>query len=89
MVVVANLVVVVVRACVQFGGGGGTLRGGDIVKVKYPLVDGDGEEVGDLSLESIKDEEVATVDGVFEGAFGALEGLEVEALMDAMKVYGG
>ncbi|GKD39550.1 hypothetical protein Tco_1259757, partial [Tanacetum coccineum] len=53
-----------------------------------PLVDGDGEEVGDLSLESIEDEEVATVDGVFEGAFGAL-GLEVEALMDAMKVYGG
>ncbi|GJZ78734.1 reverse transcriptase domain-containing protein [Tanacetum coccineum] len=35
-------------------------------------VDGDVEEVGDLSLESMEDEEVATVDGVFEGAFGAL-----------------
>ncbi|GJS15040.1 hypothetical protein Tco_0409512 [Tanacetum coccineum] len=42
------------------------------VEVKYPFVDGDVEEVGDLSLESIKDEEVATVDGVFEGTFGAL-----------------
>nr|GEZ04993.1 nucleotide-binding alpha-beta plait domain-containing protein [Tanacetum cinerariifolium] len=37
-----------------------------------PLVDGDVEKVGDLSLESIEDEEVATVDGVFEGAFGTL-----------------
>nr|GEW37817.1 hypothetical protein [Tanacetum cinerariifolium] len=52
---------------------------------KEPLVDGDVEEVGDLSLESIEDEEVATVDGDFEGEFGAL-GLEVEALVDAMKV---
>ncbi|GJR67958.1 putative reverse transcriptase domain-containing protein, partial [Tanacetum coccineum] len=33
---------------------------------------GNVEEVGDLSLESNEDEEVATVDGVFEGAFGAL-----------------
>ncbi|GJY56321.1 retrovirus-related pol polyprotein from transposon TNT 1-94 [Tanacetum coccineum] len=54
------------------GGGGGTLGGGDIVEVKYPLVDGDVEEVGDLSLESMEDEEVATVDEVFESAFGAL-----------------
>ncbi|GJT30835.1 hypothetical protein Tco_0911110 [Tanacetum coccineum] len=53
---------------------------------KRPLVDGDVEEVGDLSLESMEDEEVATVDGVFEGAFGELEGLEVEALVDAMEV---
>ncbi|GKC49726.1 putative reverse transcriptase domain-containing protein [Tanacetum coccineum] len=37
-----------------------------------PLVDSNVEEVGDLSLESIEDEEVATVDGFFEGAFGAL-----------------
>ncbi|GKF17906.1 hypothetical protein Tco_0062824, partial [Tanacetum coccineum] len=28
--------------------------------------------VGDLSLEAMNDEEVALVDGVFEGAFGAL-----------------
>ncbi|GKC26297.1 hypothetical protein Tco_1033591, partial [Tanacetum coccineum] len=53
-----------------------------------PLVNGDVEEVSDLSLESMKDEEVATVDGVFEGAFGAL-GLEMEALVDAIEVYGG
>nr|GEX28672.1 hypothetical protein [Tanacetum cinerariifolium] len=44
--------------------------------------------VGDLSLESIEDEEAATVDEVFEGAFWAL-GLEAEALVDAMEVYGG
>ncbi|GKF07555.1 hypothetical protein Tco_0041779 [Tanacetum coccineum] len=44
----------------------------EVVRVLKPLVDGDVEEVGDLSLESMEDEEVATVDGVFEGAFGAL-----------------
>nr|GEU43984.1 reverse transcriptase domain-containing protein [Tanacetum cinerariifolium] len=52
---------------------------------RKPLVDADVEEVSDLSLESMKDEEVATVDGVFKGAFKAL-GLEVEALVDAMEV---
>ncbi|GKE86673.1 hypothetical protein Tco_1560415, partial [Tanacetum coccineum] len=50
-----------------------------------PLFDEDVEEVGDLSLESMEDEKVATMDGVFEGAFGAL-GLEVEALVDVMEV---
>ncbi|GKG56015.1 hypothetical protein Tco_0577090, partial [Tanacetum coccineum] len=48
--------------------------------------------VGDLSLELMEDVEVATVDGVFKGAFGALGDktcLEVEALVDAMEVYGG
>nr|GEW58352.1 hypothetical protein [Tanacetum cinerariifolium] len=74
MVVVANLVVVVGKACA------GYMR-----TYIDPLVDGDVEEVGELSLESMEDEEVATVDGVFKGAFGAL-GLEVEALVDAMKV---
>ncbi|GJT64179.1 hypothetical protein Tco_1015659 [Tanacetum coccineum] len=63
-------------------GGGGTIGGGDIGEFMYLLVDGD---VGDLSLESMKDKEVATVDGVFEGAFGAF-GLEMEALVDAMEV---
>nr|GEU68750.1 copia protein [Tanacetum cinerariifolium] len=60
---------------------------------KEPLVDGDVKEVGDLSLEAMKDEEVAMVGGVFKGAFRALsdetcllEGLEVEALVDAMEV---
>ncbi|GKE76522.1 hypothetical protein Tco_1542642, partial [Tanacetum coccineum] len=42
-------------------------------------------EVGDLSLKATEDEEVVMVDGVFEGAFGAL-GLEVEALVDAIEV---
>ncbi|GKC41810.1 hypothetical protein Tco_1059532, partial [Tanacetum coccineum] len=37
---------------------------------------------------SMEDEEVYLVGGVFEGAFGALA-LEIEALVDAMKVYGG
>nr|GEW01384.1 reverse transcriptase [Tanacetum cinerariifolium] len=36
------------------------------------LVDGDVEEVGDLSFKAIKNKEVALVDGVFDGAFGAL-----------------
>nr|GEY26150.1 retrovirus-related Pol polyprotein from transposon TNT 1-94 [Tanacetum cinerariifolium] len=42
------------------GSGGGTLEGGDIGEFKYPLFNGDVEEVGDL-------------------------GLEMEALVDAMK----
>ncbi|GKC72349.1 hypothetical protein Tco_1118232, partial [Tanacetum coccineum] len=37
-----------------------------------PWVDGDVEDVGDLGLSSMKDKKVAMVDGVFEGAFGAL-----------------
>ncbi|GKA38932.1 putative reverse transcriptase domain-containing protein [Tanacetum coccineum] len=41
-----------------------------------------------VSDKSMEDEEVSLVDGVFEGAFGALA-LEMEALVDAMEVYGG
>nr|GEY21584.1 retrotransposon protein, putative, Ty1-copia subclass [Tanacetum cinerariifolium] len=55
------------------GGGDGLLNwmsSGDIGERE--LVDGDVEEVGDLSLEAMKDKEVALVDGVFDGAFGAL-----------------
>ncbi|GJV54659.1 hypothetical protein Tco_1455664, partial [Tanacetum coccineum] len=37
---------------------------------------------------SMEAEEVSSVDGIFEGSFGAL-GLEMEALVDAMKVYSG
>nr|GEW67794.1 reverse transcriptase [Tanacetum cinerariifolium] len=37
-----------------------------------PLVDGVVKEVSDLSLEAMEDEEVAMMDGVFKGAFGAL-----------------
>nr|GEU94564.1 ribonuclease H-like domain-containing protein [Tanacetum cinerariifolium] len=56
----------------------------------------DVEEDGDLSLEAIEDDEVALVDGAFEGAFGALrdewwcvDGLEVEALVNAMEPLTG
>nr|GFC13066.1 hypothetical protein [Tanacetum cinerariifolium] len=38
---------------------------------------------------SMEEEEVSLVDGVFEGAFRALEALEIEALVDAMEVYDG
>ncbi|GKC09391.1 hypothetical protein Tco_1001001 [Tanacetum coccineum] len=64
----------------------GSTEWDDQREVIEPLVDGDVEEVGDLSLESMEDEEVATVDGVFEGSFGALEGLKMEALVDAIEV---
>ncbi|GJU35087.1 hypothetical protein Tco_1183441 [Tanacetum coccineum] len=71
------------------GGGGGTLRGSEIGEFKKPMVEGEVEEVGNLSFEAMEDEEVAIVDGVFEGAFGVLgdeKGLKVEALVDTMKV---
>ncbi|GJZ25033.1 putative reverse transcriptase domain-containing protein [Tanacetum coccineum] len=38
---------------------------------------------------SIEDEEVSLVDGALEGALGALEALEMEALVDAMDVDNG
>ncbi|GKA33536.1 hypothetical protein Tco_0719965 [Tanacetum coccineum] len=55
-------------------------------------VGGGGGTLGGGEIEAMEDEEVAMVDGVFEGAFGALGneiwcfGLEVEALLDAMEV---
>nr|GEU45363.1 hypothetical protein [Tanacetum cinerariifolium] len=67
MVVVANLVLVVMKACVHC-----SMEWDDQREVVEPLVDGDVEEVDDLSFEAMEDDEVATVDGVFEGAFGAL-----------------
>ncbi|GJU59748.1 hypothetical protein Tco_1237514 [Tanacetum coccineum] len=45
-------------------------------------------EVVNLVFNSMEEEEVPLVDGVFEGALGALA-LEMEALVDAMVVYGG
>ncbi|GJU52808.1 hypothetical protein Tco_1226522 [Tanacetum coccineum] len=52
--------------------------GGNTNKMLHELQNG--EEFGELSLESMDKEEVALVDGVFDGAFGALsdEVLEVE-----------
>ncbi|GKE78637.1 hypothetical protein Tco_1544757 [Tanacetum coccineum] len=46
------------------------------------------EELLEEEMLSMEDEEVPLVDGVFKGALGSL-GLEVEALVDAMEVYGG
>ncbi|GJS23190.1 hypothetical protein Tco_0451822 [Tanacetum coccineum] len=46
-------------------------------------------EVGDLVVVKGGLKKLSLVDGVFEGAFGALEALEMEALVDAMEVYGG
>ncbi|GJX19701.1 hypothetical protein Tco_0222378 [Tanacetum coccineum] len=55
------------------------------------------EELLEEEMLSMEDEEVPLVDGVFEGALGALgddvrvllEALEMEALVDVMVVYGG
>ncbi|GJS69524.1 hypothetical protein Tco_0804262 [Tanacetum coccineum] len=44
--------------------------------------DGDGESMESSGVMSIEDEEVSLVDGVLEGALGAL-GLEMEALVEA------
>nr|GEW58200.1 hypothetical protein [Tanacetum cinerariifolium] len=58
------------------------------------LVKEDVEGFGEFSLEAMDDEEVALVNGVFDGAFGALGdeswcfGLEVEALVDAWRLLG-
>nr|GEX01515.1 hypothetical protein [Tanacetum cinerariifolium] len=46
-----------------------------------------GEKTG--AIQSIEDEEVSLVDGVLEGALGALEALEMESLVDAMDVDNG
>ncbi|GKB21877.1 hypothetical protein Tco_0855800 [Tanacetum coccineum] len=46
------------------------------------------EELLEEEMLSMEEEEVSLVNGVFEGAFGALA-LEIEALVDAMEVYGG
>ncbi|GJT08740.1 hypothetical protein Tco_0843202 [Tanacetum coccineum] len=46
----------------------------------------------DAHIESMEDEKAPLVDCVFKGALGALgllEALEMEALVDAMVVYGG
>ncbi|GJT80589.1 hypothetical protein Tco_1054931 [Tanacetum coccineum] len=45
------------------------------------------KELLEEEMLSMEDEEVSLVDGVFEGVFGALA-LEMEALVDAMEVYG-
>nr|GFB84656.1 hypothetical protein [Tanacetum cinerariifolium] len=47
----------------------------------------DGMDEEDDEVVSMEEEEVSLVDGVFEGAFGALA-LEIEALVDAVEVYG-
>ncbi|GJZ43731.1 hypothetical protein Tco_0590986, partial [Tanacetum coccineum] len=44
------------------------------------------EKLLEEEMLSIEDEEVSLVDGVLEGALGALEALEMEALVDVMYV---
>ncbi|GJW83847.1 hypothetical protein Tco_0156992 [Tanacetum coccineum] len=53
----------------------------------FSYVGGGGETL--RGGDSIEDEEVSLVDGVLEGALGALEALEIEALVDAMDVDNG
>ncbi|GKF00662.1 hypothetical protein Tco_0027585 [Tanacetum coccineum] len=48
-------------------------------------VGGGGDTLGGGELEAMEDEEVALVDGIFKGAFGALRD-KMEALVDAMEV---
>ncbi|GJY80857.1 hypothetical protein Tco_0493608 [Tanacetum coccineum] len=76
----------------ELGGSGGELGGGGCESMYSIML------LHVLQVDSMKwddqreDEEVATVDGVFEGAFGHLVirlALEMEALVDAMEVYGG
>nr|GEV98675.1 hypothetical protein [Tanacetum cinerariifolium] len=65
---------------IKFGksdGGGGELGGGEL---------GGGDEVSYLGVYSMEDEKVPLVNGVFEGALGALD-LEIEALVDAMEFW--
>ncbi|GJU08320.1 hypothetical protein Tco_1124750 [Tanacetum coccineum] len=47
------------------------------------------EVMEELLEEEMLDEEVSLLDGVFKGSFGALEALEMEALVDSVEVYGG
>ncbi|GJR33272.1 hypothetical protein Tco_1109504 [Tanacetum coccineum] len=63
---------------------------GDVGECQVPpFIDGDyGNRVGDLGNVSMGEDEVPLVDGIFEGALGALA-LEMEALVDAMVVYRG
>nr|GEW65251.1 hypothetical protein [Tanacetum cinerariifolium] len=67
-------------------GGEETIRGGDVGGFKKPFGKSDVDVVGDLGMKPIKDEEVSLVDGDLVGALGALEALEMEALLDAMDV---
>ncbi|GJS64658.1 hypothetical protein Tco_0679222 [Tanacetum coccineum] len=55
------------------GGGGETLGGGDNGGFRLPFVEGDDERVGDFGVKSIEEDEVSLMDGVLEGALGALE----------------
>ncbi|GJY58848.1 hypothetical protein Tco_0458740 [Tanacetum coccineum] len=54
------------------GGDGGTLGGGDNEEFRYLLVKGDDKRVGDFGVKSMDEDDVSFVDGVLEGALGAL-----------------
>ncbi|GKA15123.1 hypothetical protein Tco_0694870 [Tanacetum coccineum] len=54
------------------GDGGGTLGGGNNWEFRYPLVEGNDKRVGDFGVYSMDEDDVSFVDGVLEGALGAL-----------------
>nr|GEW07705.1 hypothetical protein [Tanacetum cinerariifolium] len=87
----------VVKSCVICGEGDGVLNwtsSGVIdermrVMLIDPLLELEVvEELLEEEMLSMEEEEVSLVDGVFEGALGALT-LEIEALVDAIEVYDG
>ncbi|GJW91108.1 hypothetical protein Tco_0168661 [Tanacetum coccineum] len=54
----------------KFQGMGCPMMGGD--EVIYPLVEGDDKRVSDFGVLSMDEDDVSFVDGVLEGALGAL-----------------
>ena len=54
------------------GGGGDILGGGNNGECKYSLVEGDEKGVCDFGVNSMDEDEVSLVEGVLDGALGAL-----------------
>ena len=53
-------------------GDGGILGGGDSEEFRNPFVEGDDKSVGDFGESAMDEDEVALVEGVLDGALGAL-----------------
>ncbi|GJW27397.1 hypothetical protein Tco_0044272 [Tanacetum coccineum] len=74
----------------EVGGGGETLRGGD-VSVLQSALGALGDEIGSLGDGVFVSSWVKSTNNCFGGMmliFGLLETLEMEALVEAMNVYG-